>query len=338
MKKIMFCLLMCTIVSSGCAAPKITVMKLEPGKSVEAARLRKVAVMPFDGPDGANFAAEFEGKLASVKIDDRQFFEVVNRSALDTVMNEMKLTQSGLVDPDTAAQVGKMIGAKGIYIGQITKAKVNDSKYVEERSECSARNEKGRCVSWRKWKVDCIKRTADFNVTPKLVEVETARLIFSDNYSGKQESKRCADSGYPLKSSDEMILSLQNSALASIRNDIAPFYQPVQIQLMKVKDGITSEAAKDKLASGLEFAKNKRFDRACEIWAEARPLAPRSVSILHNLAICAEVDGKLEEALVLLKEADKQLTEPNDSVTASLERVAASISKQKKLKTQTMAE
>ncbi|HEY6839285.1 MAG TPA: CsgG/HfaB family protein [Geobacteraceae bacterium] len=338
MKRIMFCVVAVSLLSAGCAAPKITVMKLEPGKSVESARLRKVAVLPFDGPDGANFAAEFEGKLASIVIDDKQFFEVVNRSALDKVMDEMKLSQSGLVNPDTAAQVGKMIGAKGIYIGQITKAKVHDSKYVEDRSECAARNDKGKCTSWNKTKVDCIKRTADFNVTPKLVEVETARIIYADNYSRNMEAKRCADSNRALQSHDEMIHYLQKSTLDAIRNDIAPFYQQVQIQLMNDKDGIPSEAAKDKLASGLEFAKNRRFDRACEIWTEAKALAPSAVSLLHNLAVCAEVGGRLDEALALLKEADRQLAAPHEAVTASLERVTASIAKQRKLKSQTMTE
>ena len=110
---------------------------LVPAKYHEASRLREVAVLPFDGKGGQGFAAEIEGTIASINIGDKQYFNLVDRVRLEKLISEMKLSQSALVDSNTAARVGRLVGAKGIYTGIITASDVSDSAYREERTRCA---------------------------------------------------------------------------------------------------------------------------------------------------------------------------------------------------------
>lgn len=323
------------IITTGCA-PTIKVSKLEPGRADEAASLKRVAVMQFEGPDGASFTNQFEAMLTGIRVNDQQFFQVLNRSSMDKVFREQRFSQSGDVDPDTAANVGRVVGAKGIYTGQVNISSVRDSYYDEERSECSKKDPNSKkCISWRKYHVDCTKRVANVSVTPKLIEVETARVVYSETYSRSMEDKRCSDSSSSLKDGRQMKRDLQDQILKAIRNDIAPYYVQVEIKLLEGTDDLPTTRAKQAFDSGLEFAKNQRFDRACEIWGELRQETPASISLLHNLAVCAEVRGDLKQALSLIKEADKRLKSPDDTVTSALERIGDAVHKQKKVRQQT---
>ncbi len=79
-----------------------------------------VAALPFTSAQKDPKWAQFEQGLAdgfadSFARDGR--FRVVERSQLDKAMTELKLNASGAVDPATAQQVGKLIGAKYLVVG-----------------------------------------------------------------------------------------------------------------------------------------------------------------------------------------------------------------------------
>ncbi len=47
-------------------------------------------------------------------------FEVIERGSLDKVLSEQKLQMSGLTDPATAANVGKLLGVDAIVLGNVS--------------------------------------------------------------------------------------------------------------------------------------------------------------------------------------------------------------------------
>ncbi|MCX5819038.1 MAG: hypothetical protein NT047_03895, partial [Deltaproteobacteria bacterium] len=177
-------LLLITGMLAGCAT-QIRLNMLLPADYHEASLTKTVAVLPFGGPDGAAATAEFEAVLGGINIDDKRYFTVVDRSSIDKTISELKLGQSGLVDAGTAAKIGDLVGAKGIYTGIVTQSAWNDSHYRETRQECTQReikrDDKGRtyegnCIRWRNHEVSCIKRVAGFACSPKLIEVRTGRV------------------------------------------------------------------------------------------------------------------------------------------------------------------
>lgn len=340
-KIIVFAVISLAVVA--CASPAIKTTALVPAKFHEAAKLKEVAVLPFDGPGGKEFAAEIEGVLANINIGDKQYFTLVDRTTLERVISEMKLSQSALVDPATAAKVGKLVGTKGIYTGAIITANTSDGHFTETRRECAEWEKiegerkwyqaKDKCVKWKEYTVPCIKRDAIFSFTPKLIEVETGRIVYANTISGTASSSACQDRGAPLSSYD-LIQQAKQPARAAFRNDVAPYYITIEIKLMDSTDDITSEKAEKEFEHGIDFAKNNRFDRACELWGEARTLSPDSTSILYNLGICSEITGEFEEAMDLYRKADRSLGKPDDRITAALGRVSEAIQKQKRLKEQ----
>ncbi len=60
-----------------------------------------------------------------------------------------------------------------------------------------------------------------------------------------------------------------------------------------------SDEAKRKFDKELEYEKNNRMDRACELWGEGAGLSPDAPSILYDKGICAEIGGKLDRSLEL---------------------------------------
>lgn len=338
---IIMILLIYSFVFWGCAT-KIPVSMCQPAEFHQASMTRTVAVLPFNGPGGADFAAELEALLAGVEINGKPYFTLVDRSTIDKVMSEMRLSHSAMVDQNTAVKLGKLIGAQGIYTGIVNANNTRDSHYKGERTECVQRQMKrdskgnvyeGECVRWRNYYVSCTKRQANFAVTPKLVDIATARIVYSTNRSGLAESSGCED-GTPPKTEQELLDSARGTAKSAIRRDIAPYYKTVMIKLKDSTDGIELKPAKEKLKLGNEFADKKRMDAACSQWNEAKQMAPNSASLTYNLAVCAESAGDYENALKLYRQSDQLIGKPDEDVTIALSRVNTALNNQKKLKEQ----
>jgi tetratricopeptide (TPR) repeat protein len=337
-----YVLLLLVLLISGCAT-KTRITMLEPAMYHEACMTKTVAVLPFHGPQGHEIASELEGVLSGITIDDKPFFNLVDRTALDKVMSEYSLNQSGMISQQNAAKLGKMVGAQGIYTGTVSKADYTDSPYKTERSECSQYKKKydkkgneyqGNCIQWRKYYVDCVKRTATFAVTPKLIDVTTARIIYSHNLSASTKSSACSDES-PAIDGDQLIQNAKNIVKDKFRKDVAPFPVTREVKLMDSTDGIQSDAARGKLKQGLKYTENNRFETACELWGEARSLCPdSSYALLFNLGVCAEAKGDATAAYDLYKKADKLLGKPDEDITQALTRASNSVKRQNKLREQ----
>ncbi|AUC61927.1 CsgG family porin [Cyanobacterium sp. HL-69] len=87
-----------------------------------------IAVMDFDYSSLSNArnlnlidgAARGVSDVVAGELVDTRKYRVIERSRLNDVLNEQGLTDSGLVDPGTAAQIGRLLGAELIMVGSIT--------------------------------------------------------------------------------------------------------------------------------------------------------------------------------------------------------------------------
>lgn len=82
---------------------------------------KKIAVVPFRELGGQPTVL---GTYISEELVTDLFsfpnLEIVERSLLDKVLKELKLGQSGAIDPDTAKQVGRLTGVDAIVTGTVT--------------------------------------------------------------------------------------------------------------------------------------------------------------------------------------------------------------------------
>jgi tetratricopeptide (TPR) repeat protein len=311
-----------SIMIIACATPSIEIDAIEAPHHQEAAGLQRVAVLPFEGRNGRTYAVELEGVLASIRPNDKAYFTLVERARLDQILEEQKLQGRPIFDESTAAKVGRLIGAKGVYMGAVTADTVKDNNYSAPRKRCSYKDKDGKCMRWNNYTVRCTKRTAHFAFTPKLVDVETRVIVYGNNISGTSETSVCVDSGKPLADGNVLLSDAKQVAYKKFREDIAPHKVTLKIHLLDNTDGISSEMAEKKLKNGIEFARSGRMDRACELWEQGHILAPSSTSLVYNLGICAEAAGSFDDALALYQEADQLLQKPNNTINTALSRVS----------------
>jgi len=82
---------------------------------------RKIAVVPFRELDGrTTVLGAFIAEELATDLFSEGSFEIVERTMLDKVFAELKLNASGVIDPQTAKQLGKVTGVDAIVTGTIT--------------------------------------------------------------------------------------------------------------------------------------------------------------------------------------------------------------------------
>ncbi|HAT72530.1 MAG TPA: hypothetical protein DCS63_06920 [Elusimicrobia bacterium] len=94
---------------------------------------------------------------------------LVERARVDAAMKELQLATAGVVDSNTAAQVGKLIGARYAVLGSVTAVSVNDE--------------------WRSVKIaEKTDRKVEVAVEARLVNLETGELLGAGRAVGKAKS------------------------------------------------------------------------------------------------------------------------------------------------------
>ena len=89
--------------------------------NVSKEKKQKIAILPFRELDGK---PTILGTYISEELVTDLFMigglDIIERTMLDRLIGELKLGQTGVVDPDTAKRVGKVAGADAIVTGSIT--------------------------------------------------------------------------------------------------------------------------------------------------------------------------------------------------------------------------
>lgn len=81
-----------------------------------------VAVLPFTtATKRQDIAARLQGHAITALTESRDpFLKVVDRENLERIMQEQRLSLSGIVDEQSATRVGNLIGAQALLIGEVT--------------------------------------------------------------------------------------------------------------------------------------------------------------------------------------------------------------------------
>lgn len=89
-----------------------------------------IAVSPFDNASGVN---DVEKRVyaffvtALSEIDD-PFIRIIERENMDMILEEQRLSLSGIVNPNTASQVGNLLGAKALITATVLSYSTNSGR------------------------------------------------------------------------------------------------------------------------------------------------------------------------------------------------------------------
>ena len=319
-RRLMPAVICLTVSITGCS----TVVEHEAWQAAKfpaASELRRVAVLPMEGDAEGNIKAELESVLTSVSYKDGPYFEVISRGELDRVLNEQALGLSAITDPATAAKVGKVLGVEGIYLGTVDQPSVSDQRYRENRSQCSQKNKKGKCLSYRNYSVTCTKRQAEIGLIPKLINVETAQVVYSKKLSRRTDSQACDDSSQAVVDGASLTREAVTAALDEFKGDVAPSRQKISITMLDDTNGLSSSTAEDQFEGALKFMDAGRSDRACKTFRDLENTGERTPDLLYNIAICSELEGDISSAIAYCRQADEAVFEPNEAINQCLDRM-----------------
>ncbi len=330
MIKVLLVSIFTTMLLQACATPKVSVKMLMPAKFSEPAKYKRIAVLPFKGAHGEEVSEQLEAKLVNMRIDEagNLWFDVYERERLKAALRELRLGRSGLVDPDSAAKLGRFIGVQGVYIGRVNTYKTDYKYYNETRTYCAVKNKKGKCLEMRDTTVKCKRRQVAFEFTPKLVDVESARVVYSSPHQRSISSSVCNGS---FRYSDETVMrDAMSDALTFFAKDVAPHYEYARISIKNSADDLQGKA-EEYFKSGVAFAKENRLDRGCKLWKSSKGYGGNSMPLLYNLGVCAEYRGDFEGADEWYHQADEMLMKPDKEVSAALRRISYKRDQRRKL-------
>ena len=184
-------------------------------KKLRELELKRIAVLKFSDSSrrfdlGGKAASLFTAKLLE---KDPKFIAVIEREQLTEVLQEQKLQATGLVDSDTAQELGNILGVDYLVVGKVIGGSVTTNEEEEWVDVYYEDEEKKQYI---------IQKRAYTQIFFKLLEVNSAEVVLSKRVKKEElyeDSYYQGDSA--LVPSDEEILD------RAVEEAVAVFVQDV---------------------------------------------------------------------------------------------------------------
>lgn len=178
----------------------VTASEVQIAQSQPQPRLR-IAVLDFDyASTGADYwwysnpnAAQGVSDLLTNKLVQSGKYTLIERSRIAEILQEQNLAVAGRIDPSTAAQVGRVLGADAVVIGSVTRFNLD---------------EEGGSISILGIGGSNRTRTAEVALTARIVNTTTAEIV------SVAESSASAEKG-----TGGVSISILGSSSTSANND-----------------------------------------------------------------------------------------------------------------------
>lgn len=241
--------------------------------------------------------------VKGVKTD---FYQVIEREQLQQVLKEQKLSLSGAVDENSAAEVGKVLGLDVIIMGTFS---------------YTSSDEKGTSLlGLGSSTPNCLKRTVSMTGTMKIISVETAQIVGTKNAQAAVYENKCDDQRSSIKRPEEYAELLLDNIARQFTDYFTPGYQLVEYEFEKIK----WKDFKDQSKEAEDYIQNGDLDHAFPIvyaMYEADSYNPKAA---YNLGALYEMVGDYEDAYNYYKIA-YELDFTNEKFKSATERSSAGI-------------
>jgi tetratricopeptide (TPR) repeat protein len=207
-----------------------------------------------------------------VKGVNTDFYQVIERAQLEKVLKEQRLSLSGALDENSAAEVGRLLGLDIIIMGNVSYSS------TDKRSGTD---------------YPCLERTVTAKGTMKMVSVLTAQIVGTKSAEAVVQIKKCTDSRSEIPDKHVMAESAMKQLARKFTNYFTPGYQHITYKFERIK----LKEFKTKGKEAFQYVKNGDLDRAFPIiyaMFEADSYNPKTA---NNLAILYEMVGSNSDAL-----------------------------------------
>ncbi len=211
-------------------------------------------------------------------------YEVLERTQLMQIIEEKKLSASGLITDEQTVDLGGLLGVQALITGNVNYSH-KDSDYQATRQK----KQEGKKVNYQ---VNCQKREVEVSIRAKIINAETGQIMGSQEAHKSYSKSKCQDEWGTLPAIDEMINDGLKELVADIANYFAPYYELQTFELEK----IATEKFKKDGEKAAELAENLKIDEAYFLYNKIYEQDAYNPNVIYNLGIMNEVVGNFAEA------------------------------------------
>ena len=314
-------MLTCVLIWSCSTTAKIKY--LEPAEVSAVSKLKRIAVDDFKD-DAVGLSGLIESKISAKTFNNSPYFTLVNRANIKDILSEQKRQYSGITIGKNAVQLGELIGAQAFITGKVHSKNYDDSTYYETRTQCVDK----KCNEVKKYRVRCKKREVSLGANIKIINVETAKVVYTRTYNKQGRWSACTDSYSSLPSPSSIWSKQANQIANQFTSAITPSYSYREIDLLDEPDIKYSRDEKELLKSGLEFIESNNMKKAEDFLSQlVFKTHSKSYVANYNLGVVKESKGEYQKAKQLFTLAENLLKKPNETVSNALKRIHRVIAK-----------
>jgi hypothetical protein len=272
-----------------CGTSKVLLTVKRPAE-INLKNFKKIAIGNITGGNG-NHATDVSDGITS-RLVQANTFEVLDRQNLQKILDEHKLNMTGVVDQNSVAELGKIIGSAALVFGRIQ----TDNYKEEIKRDKPWRDKDGGYHQY-------IYRNGkyDFTVHLQIVDIQTAKILGSKDMPVSITESTSADNSEPEAINVD---NLYSSALQSICNGFMRVVASYDVQ-------VSAEFETDDKLPEVENAVNQfkigETNEAVKILegAAKRDFAEPKIKAkaVYNLGLAQMYSGVYDEAAENFKKA-----------------------------------
>ncbi|MDO9577760.1 MAG: CsgG/HfaB family protein [Candidatus Cloacimonadales bacterium] len=226
---------------------------------------------------------------------DSETFEVLDRQNLQSIMSEHKLSTTGIIDENTASELGKVIGAAVLVFGRI-----QADKYDEETSKADAWKDKKTGV-WHQ--THYRKGTYNMSVNLKVIDITTSKILAVKSLSAGYVSSTSADNQWPEEIDKD---ALYTKCLKNITGQFMRMVAPYDVQ---VKASFQTDKLLPEVAQAITQLKIGEWEEGLTLFEDATKktgLEPKvKAKAFYDLGLAQLYGGDFDNAIINFKQAMK---------------------------------
>ncbi len=170
----------------------------------------RIAILPFINKSGKNqygtIGENISNAIRSALINDfaiMEFVQIIDRQQIEKIIEEQKLSQSGLIDSQTSLKIGKLLGVHQIISGEVTfltasnpqhvknkqrynkEVVIDTEKYTDEDGKSKTRNVYGDVMALAT--SHNLSASSQIQASYQVINAETAQVLNSELVSGNRQ-------------------------------------------------------------------------------------------------------------------------------------------------------
>jgi len=268
--------------------------RVNPAVEFSCARL---AVLPFEGRNGESVAAMMQTSLG-----EAGRYQLVERQRIQDVIDEHGLQRQALFDPETAVEVGRLVGASHVLLGNVATYSAQSDRDRRKVMIIGLYEEDGHTKfgPHEEWRTVFSLR-ADVAVSFRIVDVETAEVVTSKYFSAGfgDDSYNAAD----LPTAGGKLADLSRRVCRRFTEWIAGGTETLRKRFLKPDSEV--EASERHVERALQWIEAGDLEEAEDALLAAVESDPAHAAALYNLAVVLALRGRNGEALEYADKADE---------------------------------